>query len=130
DGAWGSSAAAVAAALAHEGGTVLVVIAHPGDLDAWAGDLLAFSGVRPSLFPAWDNAPGTSAADEIAGQRLRLLKELAGDDPPRFVLTTFQALIQPVPDRKQLAASQRVLRVGEAIDTDELGEWLVARGYR
>src|SRR5262245_9727849 len=45
DGAWGSSAALTAAALAERApATVLVVIAHPGDLDAWAADLHSFSG--------------------------------------------------------------------------------------
>src|SRR5437870_4026441 len=59
DGAWGSSAALVAAALAAEGPPVLLVaIAHPRDLDGWAADLESFSGQRPATFPAWDNQPG------------------------------------------------------------------------
>src|SRR5947209_4005926 len=54
DGAWGSSNALVAAALGlHAPRTLLVVIAHPGDLDAWIGDLATFSGLRPTVFPAW-----------------------------------------------------------------------------
>ncbi len=129
DGAWGSSAALVPAALARHPSPLLVVIAHPGDLDAWAADLVSFSSIQPAVLPAWDNAPGSGAVDEIAGQRLRLLKQLTGAEPPRLVLTTFPALIQPVPDRKQLAGSQRLLRVGATVDLDELAAWLVARGY-
>src|SRR4051794_36811426 len=76
DGAWGSSAGLVAAALArHASAPVLVVVAHPRDLDAWAGDLATFSGSPPAVFPAWDGKPG-GLIDEIAGQRLRLLKQL------------------------------------------------------
>ena len=131
DGAWGSSAALVPAALVrHDPLTVLVVIAHPGDLDAWAADLASFSSLRPVVLPAWDNAPGAGTLDEIAGQRLRLLKSMSGGEPPSLVLTTFQALIQPLPDRQQLVANQRVLRVGEVIDLEELAGWLVARGYK
>ena len=56
DGAWGSSAALAAAALAlHAPHTLVVVIAHPHDLDAWSGDLASFAGADPSIFPAWDD---------------------------------------------------------------------------
>jgi transcription-repair coupling factor (superfamily II helicase) len=131
DGAWGSSSALVAAALAREADqTVLVVIAHPRDLDAWAGDLASFGGFSPAILPAWDNAPGTGPVDEVAGQRLRLLKQMQGSEPPGLVLTTFQALIQPVPDRGELAANRRVLRVGDTVDPEELAGWLVQYGYR
>ena len=85
---------------------MLVVLAHPRDLDAWAGDLLSFSGLRPSIFPAWDNQP-TGSIDEVAGQRLRLLTLLQGDKPPRLLLTTIQALIQPVPERPRFLSQQR-----------------------
>src|SRR5437660_8455651 len=58
DGAWGSSAALAGAAIGlHAPRTLLVVIAHPRDLDGWAEDLAGFSGLRPVVFPAWDNLP-------------------------------------------------------------------------
>src|SRR5262245_58505651 len=81
DGAWGSSAALATAALArHTPRTLVVVIAHPRDLDGWTGDLASFAGLDPVLFPAWDDfrdsaADGNGPVDEIAGQRLRLLKQ-------------------------------------------------------
>src|SRR5947209_15110599 len=81
DGAWGSSAALAAAALAGPvGGTLLVVIAHPRDVDGWAGDLASFAGLQPAVFPAWDDRPGAAGGpfDEVAGQRLRLLRQLEG----------------------------------------------------
>jgi transcription-repair coupling factor (superfamily II helicase) len=130
DGAWGSSAALAAATLALETPrTLLVVIAHPRDVDGWAGDLASFSGLRPILFPAWDNQPG-DPADEVASQRLRILKQLEGPQPPRLLLATIQALLQPVPDRAQLAANRRTLTAGEVCDPEELAAWLVAHGYR
>src|SRR5438067_1927188 len=41
DGAWGSAASLATAALAREASTLLVVLAHPGDVAPWAGDLLS-----------------------------------------------------------------------------------------
>jgi transcription-repair coupling factor (superfamily II helicase) len=134
DGAWGSSAALVAGTLALETPhTLLVVIAHPRDLDAWSGDLFSFTGLRPAILPAWDNAPGIGAVDEVAGQRLRLLKQMDAEDPgdgPRLILTTFQALVQPVPDRDQLRGNRRRLHVGDTLDLEELARWVVAQGYQ
>src|SRR5262249_48509030 len=117
DGAWGSSAALATATLGLEAPrTLLVVIAHPRDTDGWVDDIASFAGVRPAVFPAWENLPSSdTVVDELATQRLRLLKQLQGPNPPRFVLTTVQALIQPVPDRAQLEQGRRVLRVGEQI---------------
>src|SRR5437879_9342458 len=58
DGAWGSSSALVAAALGlHASRTALVVIPFPRDVDGWVEDIASFAGVRPVLFPAWDNLP-------------------------------------------------------------------------
>src|SRR5437879_13167244 len=51
DGAWGSSASLAAAALGlHAPRTLLVVIAHPRDVDAWADGVEAFTGQRPTSF--------------------------------------------------------------------------------
>jgi transcription-repair coupling factor (superfamily II helicase) len=132
DGAWGSSAALTAAALAlHTPHTLLVVIAHPRDTDGWADDLASFAGVRPVVFPAWENLPtADTVIDELAIQRLRLLKQLQSTQPPRIVVTTMQALIQPVPERSQLEQGRRLLQVGASLDLDDLSRWLVEHGYR
>src|SRR5262249_4369966 len=66
----------------------------------------------------------------VAGQRLRVLKQLESSHPPRLLLTTLQAVIQPVPDRAQLAASRRKLQTATTIDLEELAGWLVDHGYR
>src|SRR5262249_1446229 len=131
-GAWGSSAALAAATLGlHAPQTLLVVIAHPRDLDGWADELAGFAGLRPLVFPAWDSLPTDSAAvDEIAGQRLRVLKQLAASEPPRYLVTTIQALIQPVPDRGQWAQQQRRLAKGEVVEPDDMAAWLLNHGFR
>ncbi len=73
DGAWNSSAALASAALGlHAPRTLAVVLAHPGDIDAWCEDIAGFAGLRPAVFPAWDAWPvGDKVIDEVAGQRLR-----------------------------------------------------------
>lgn len=132
DGAWGSSGALSLAALGQRApSTLLVVLGFARDADCWLEDLTSFSGIRPALFPAWENLPTeTTLVDEIFGQRLRLLKQLAAGETPRFVVTTIQALVQPVPDRAQLAAGRKLLRVGEDIEIDGLLAWLVKHGYK
>ena len=45
DGAWNSSAALAAATLGLQAPkTLLIVLAHPRDLDPWAEDLVSFTG--------------------------------------------------------------------------------------
>src|SRR5262249_20312893 len=132
DGAWGSSGALAAAALGLRAQrTILLVIAFPRDLDGWVDDITTFAGQRPVIFPAWDNAAfADDPLDEIAGQRLRILKQLSSEHPPRFVLTTMQAMLQPVSDRAKLAEGRRIVRLGEAVEIEELCRWLVERGYK
>jgi transcription-repair coupling factor (superfamily II helicase) len=83
DGAWGSAAALAVAAMARVAtGPVLVVLAHPGDLDAWAGDLASLTAERPAVFPAFDSLPGERPRfDAATATRLRLLQQF-GSLPP------------------------------------------------
>jgi transcription-repair coupling factor (superfamily II helicase) len=129
DGTWGSSAALVSATLTRRTKSpVLVVIAHPRELDAWAGDLETFSGIEPTIFPARDRLDA-EGIDEVALQRLRLLRVLDNSEPPALIVTCLQALIQPVPDRDTLASAARTLRVGDTLDCDSFSKWLLGRGY-
>ncbi|HKB02529.1 MAG TPA: transcription-repair coupling factor, partial [Gemmataceae bacterium] len=131
DGAWGSSAALSAATLAAEApATVLVVLAHPGDIEPWANDLAGFAGARPVVFPAFEAwPPEASAFDETPGRRLRILQKLA-IDPSKILLASMAALMQPVPARGELAARGRRIRVSDTLDLEEIGQWLVANGYK
>ena len=131
DGAWNSSAALTAAALGlHAPHTLVVVLAHPGDIDAWCEDIASFAGLRPAVFAAWDAWPvGGEVIDEVAGQRLRLLRQLE-NEPPRFIVTTLQALLQPVPASTQLGERRKKVRKGSAIGLEELTVWLVEHGFQ
>ena len=131
DGAWGSSCALTIAAVAnHADGPLLVVLPRISDVDDFALDLAGFSGSDPTVFPAWESLPREhDVSDEVFGGRLRALQALRGDLPPKLIVTSFPAILQPVPDRGSLERGTRVLRVGDEIDTDQLLHWLVDCGF-
>jgi len=130
DGAWGSASGLVAAALAlHAPTTLVVVLAHVGDVDDYRDDVAVFSGIAPDVLPAWDKLPREQGAtDEVFGNRLRVVGRLTGGLPPRVVVTSMQALLQPVPRPEVLRRMSRRLTVGDSVAIDELGSWLMERG--
>ncbi len=130
DGAWGSAAALSAAALGlHAPTTLVIVIAHVGDVDDFRDDVATFAGAVPEVFPAWEKPPReVTAGDEIFGKRLRALKRLGGPLPPRLVVAPMQAMLQPVPRPDAIAAMSRVVAVGQTVPVEELMRWLLDRG--
>lgn len=78
DGAWGSSRALAAAAIARESShPVVIVLPRLSDVDDFAVDLAGFLGRDPLVFPAWETLPDEqSVADAVFGGRLRALQEL------------------------------------------------------
>ena len=132
DGAWGSSAGLASAALAPQA---------PAPW-SWSWPIRATSTAGPAtcclLRPAARSSspPGTTSRaggtlDEIAGQRLRILKLLESEQPPRLLLTTIQALIQPVPDRGRLRRpARRVLQRGETADPKSWPPGWSQHGYQ
>ena len=133
DGAWGSSSGLVVAALAQQienDKPLVVVLPRMHDVDEFADDVFNFLGVVPAIFPAWESWPSDgSAADAVSGARLRSLRALGSDKPPRVIVTSGPALMQPVPSRDEIAASSRELKVGSDIDVEELLRWLIERGF-
>jgi transcription-repair coupling factor (superfamily II helicase) len=133
DGAWGSSAALAASALATDvPGALLVVVPNPTDVSPWVEDIASFMGTRPVVFEAWETWPVTSnkgKLDPTTTSRLRLL-QLLQLDAPKVVVCCAAAVCQPVPERADLAARGRALSAGEIVEPGELAEWLVANGYK
>jgi len=130
DGAWGSAGPLTAAALGlNAPKTLLVVLAHVGDVDDFRDDLATFSGIAPEVFPAWEKLPREAGpSDEVFGRRLRVVKALRGPDPPRFVVAPMQAFLQPVPTAESLAEASRRVSVGDSIAVDDLASWLIDKG--
>ena len=133
DGAWGSSAGLVVAALAQQvehDKPLVIVLPRMHDVDEFADDVYNFLGDVPLIFPAWESwPPEVSATDAVSGARLRVLRALNTDKPPRVIVTSGPALMQPVPGRDEIAASSRTLRVSEEVDVEELLRWLIERGF-
>ncbi|MCH7988841.1 MAG: transcription-repair coupling factor [Planctomycetes bacterium] len=130
DGAWGSACALTTAALVTEcDNTLLIVLPRVADVDDFALDLLGFLGETPSIFPAWESLPQEhDVSDAVFGGRLRVLREL-DTSPPRVVVTSLPALMQPVPSREDRVQGSRLIRVGEEIEPHQLLSWLVERGF-
>ena len=62
EGTWHSSASLVTAAISqHAPTTLLIVLAHPRDLDAWDQDLASFTGQRVTAQVARHDDPGVDA---------------------------------------------------------------------
>src|SRR5438046_544774 len=58
DGAWGSAASLTAAALGlHAPTTLVILLAHVGDVDDFRDDVATFAGITPEVFPAWEKLP-------------------------------------------------------------------------
>ncbi|MCA8985060.1 MAG: transcription-repair coupling factor [Planctomycetaceae bacterium] len=140
DGAWGSSRALAASLFARECPGITVVVApRASDMDDLLVDLTAFLGAEPAVFPALHGVPSDwNLADPLYGQRMQLLKRLyyAGDAQrksppayPRCLVTSIEALMQPVPSQQQLREFTRVLRVGDVLDLEQWSRWLIERGF-
>lgn len=130
DGAWGSAGPLAAAAIGlHAPTTLVIVLAHVGDVDDFRDDVATFAGHSPEVFPAWERLPSEpSAGDEVFGRRLRLLKRLAGAVPPRYIVAPLQALLQPVPTRDALRTMSRTIAVGDTVPIERITAWLVEQG--
>src|SRR5690606_22856695 len=116
---------AAAALAAHASGPLVLVCPHPGDVDEMVDDIALFSTAACDRFPATETTSADrTRADEEFGDRLRVIKRLATGRAAPILVTSIQALVQPVPDRETLAARTRTLRRGEELDLDELTRWL------
>jgi transcription-repair coupling factor (superfamily II helicase) len=144
-GVWGSSRALVAAALAQRcGATLVVVLPHAGDVDPLVADLGLFTSAESVALAASEgDADERVLQDQSFGARQRLLKRLAhvdaalraanerlserGGHAPPIVVTSIQALLEPVPSQEQLAAATRRVATGERLDVAEFTHWLAER---
>ncbi|MFM8252896.1 MAG: transcription-repair coupling factor [Planctomycetota bacterium] len=140
EGIWGSSTALVAAALAELApGPVIAVCAQVADVEELAGDIAHFTNHRCLRFPAAEvELVEQTATDETLGERLRVLKTLAGAATAHsqstttapIVATSIQSLLQPVPLPQALLNSTRRLQLGQQLDIDELLRWLVENRFQ
>lgn len=136
DGAWGGSCALTAATIAESlKAPLLIILPRLGEIDEFAGDIASFLGRPPEIFPAWETLPGEyDVADSVFGGRLRVLNQLVQEDShtvqnPHLIVSSFPALLQPVPSQSQRHEATRTIKVGDEIDTDVFMSWLIERGF-
>ena len=128
-GAVGSSTSFLAAALANRSEQPwLLVVAHPDDADE-ATDELVSCGVDAIRFPALELSPGDSHVSlDLFAERLRAVKR-AQESPPRVMTAPVHAVMQLLPEENRTSHVLREIRVGDAIDLNELVRWLDDAGY-
>jgi transcription-repair coupling factor (superfamily II helicase) len=131
-GLWGSSVAAVVAAVEKTlDRPVLLVCGHLDEADDLADDILLFSGKRPDILPALELG-GTLGhmSEELVSNRLGLLSRMnTQGGMPRFLVASIQALMQPVPSRKQLDQLLFTVKPGQKLEAEKLIVWLADHGY-
>lgn len=129
------------------GPVLLVVLPRISEVDDFAVDLAGFVGRELEILPASETVRKEQrATDPVFTGRMRVLRELdrsapAAESgrgtgaarihpaPSRVIVTSFPALLQPVPSRDEVARSTRTLKVGESVDPEHVVRWLVERGF-
>ncbi|MBN1590266.1 MAG: transcription-repair coupling factor [Pirellulales bacterium] len=131
DGVWGSSCALVAATLVQKSaGPLVIVCPYQDGVDAMVDDLRLFTSLDVERFPACESSLDERLIhDEAFADRVRVTKLLGGRQPPKLVVTSIQALMQPVADPAALAAQTRTLRVGDVLAQDDFVRWMVECGF-
>ncbi|MFT3787593.1 MAG: transcription-repair coupling factor [Tepidisphaeraceae bacterium] len=132
-GLWGSSVAAVAAAVrAETGRPVVIVCGHLDESEDLADDVELFSGERPAVLPAVEMSGGLGrASEEQVADRLRLVVRVTrakrGQQPD--VIVPVQALMQAVPTKDEQHHLCKTLAIGDSLEPEKLIVWLSERGY-
>ena len=130
----------LARALARDAEKRAVVFVHVARDDRRArafAEALGFAAPDIELIdlPAWDCQPydRVSPNASVAARRMTALARLArsrsSEERPRILSTTISALLQRVPPLAKVARDTFSVAPGNAIDMDELVQWLEINGF-
>jgi transcription-repair coupling factor (superfamily II helicase) len=138
-GLWGSSIAAVTAALEAElHRPILVVCGHIDEADDLADDLELFHCRRPEVIPALELGGSLGrVSEELVANRMQLIARLLESSTQSSVpspqssllVAPIHALMQSVPSRQQLNQLRLTLRPGQELEPEKLIVWLSEHGY-
>src|SRR5688572_923589 len=132
-GLWGSSVAAVVAAVEKElHRPIVVVCGHLDEADDLADDIELFLKRRPEVLPALELGGSLGQlSEEQVSNRMRLISRLASGDTIQrpLMVAPIQALMQAVPSKDQLQHLIRTLKPGQALEPEKLIVWLAEHGY-
>src|SRR5437016_169713 len=121
-GLWGSSVAAVVAALRAElRRPVLLICGHIDESDDLADDIELFTGgTRPDVLPALELGGSLGrVSEEQVSNRLKLISKLAGSSAPAelsVIVAPIQSLMQSVPAKDELQHLVRTLKTGQELE--------------
>ncbi len=112
--------------------TTLVITSTEGEAEAVTEDLKTF-GQQAWQFPCRQQRSkgGPSSDARSMRQRLQLVQALGGGtgQRPDLIVCSLLALLQPIPALRELEDQFLHLRVGDAIDPEQLLQSLVGSGY-
>src|SRR5882762_1820088 len=132
-GLWGSSVAAVTAAIENElHRPILLICGHIDEADDLADDSELFHHRRPDILPALELSGSLGqVSEEQASNRLQLLARLATTKPsqPPLIVAPIQSLMQSVPSVDQLNQLLWTIRTGQTLEAEKLIVWLSEHGY-
>jgi transcription-repair coupling factor (superfamily II helicase) len=131
-GLWGSSVAAVVAALADElHRPVMVLCGHLDEADDLADDIELFARRRPDVLPALELTGGVGhLSEEQVANRFSLISRYSrGVAQNTLLVAPIQALMQPVPSKKQLAELMLTVKAGDRMEPEKLIVWLAEHGF-
>ena len=131
-GLWGSSVAAVIAALEKQlHRPIVLVCGHLDEADDLADDIELFVGRRPDGLPALELGGSLGhLSEEQVSNRLQLISQYAAGVPRDTLLVApIQALMQSVPSRQQLELLIRTIKPGDELEPEKLIVWLTEHGY-
>src|ERR1051325_11924324 len=133
-GLWGSSLAAVTAAIENQlHRPILLICGHIDEADDLADDLELFHHRRPDILPALELSGSLGqVSEEQASNRLQLLAGLATPKPdrPPLIVAPIQSLMQSVPSLDQLNQLLWTLRTGQSLEPEKLIVWLSEHGSK
>ncbi|MBW8035494.1 MAG: hypothetical protein FVQ79_07650, partial [Planctomycetes bacterium] len=135
DGTWGSFAPALAAHVSSQlKRPILYVSAHLYDADNAFDDLEVFAPTGVEFFPVWEMRDKyADATDEIGAQRLRismgLSRSKAADTRQLIIVTSVQALNQPVPKPGTLQDLRLCLEKNQTVEPELVTSWLIDNGF-
>ncbi len=130
DSVWGSSCALLCSAIAKQLSPLLVVVNDAKAADRLLDDLPSVFDQPIDLFPAClPRAANSLAIDLEFGDRLRMVKSLMAGEQPAIIVTTVDALMQPVPAEDDLRGNVRPIAEGDVIDVSDFVTWLTEHGF-
>ena len=132
-GLWGSSTAAVVAAIREKlKRPVVLVCGHLDEADDLADDVELFVNARPEVLPALElsGSLGRVSEEQVAA-RLRLISRFAAGEAaaPPMLVAPIQALMQSVPAKSELQHLIRAVKTGQTLEPEKLIVWLSEHGY-